>query len=61
MSSETAKRSSEADIRRIMAAREWVREIIWMPTFERIAGALRENLRRIIGDCIGPGGDQVAK
>ncbi|MEP7249838.1 MAG: M20/M25/M40 family metallo-hydrolase [Spartobacteria bacterium] len=54
-----AKRLNEADAKKMMGVKAWVKDVSWTEALERLAGAPTVNIEGIIGGYTGPGGKTV--
>ena len=54
-----AKRLNEADAKKILGVKKWVRDISWTQALERMAGEPTVNIEGIIGGYTGPGGKTI--
>ncbi len=54
-----AKRLNEAEAKKMMGVKVWVKDVNWTGALERLAGAPTVNIEGIIGGYTGPGGKTV--
>lgn len=54
-----AKRLNEADAKKIMGVKKWVKDISWSEALQRMADAPTVNIEGIIGGYTGPGGKTI--
>ena len=54
-----AKRLDEAEAKKLMGVKHWVKDVSWTEALERIAGAPTVNIEGIIGGYTGPGGKTI--
>ncbi|MEO5718234.1 MAG: M20/M25/M40 family metallo-hydrolase [Chthoniobacterales bacterium] len=54
-----AKRLNEAEAKKLMGVKVWIKDVSWTEALERIAGTPTVNIEGIIGGYTGPGGKTV--
>lgn len=54
-----ARRLNEADAKKIMGVKKWVRDISWTEALQRMSGEPTVNIEGIIGGYTGPGGKTI--
>ena len=59
MIAEAAKRLDEAEAKKLMGVKKWVKDVSWTEALERIAGVPTVNIEGIIGGYTGPGGKTI--